>query len=76
MAGGGGLVVPGQLLCQAEVVEDPGLARPCTEVTIYLQGLQMAGCSRRGFSGCQLQFAEVPGKCRRRSGPPTSPAQR
>src|SRR5262249_7513665 len=59
VAGGGGRVVPSQLLHHAQVVEGLGLGVPVTEVTPDLQGLANAGASSGVVPGERLQRAQV-----------------
>jgi hypothetical protein len=57
--GGGGLVVPGQLLHHAQVVADPGLVGPVAQVAEDLQGLSASGLGGCIVAGAPLQYAEV-----------------
>ena len=58
MAGGGGRVVPGLLLDEAEVVQGVGLAEQVTEVTEQGQGPVLAGNRGRVVPGLLLQAAQ------------------
>ena len=60
MAGGGGRVVPGQLLHHAEVVEGPGAVGPIAQIAEDLQGLTDLGTGGRVVAGPRQQYAEEP----------------
>ena len=59
MAGGGGPVVPGQLLHEAEFVAGEALGGRFAEVTERLQRLLVAGSGGRVVAGQPLQHAEL-----------------
>ena len=58
-AGGGGRVVPGPPLHQAQMVEGPGLAVPVVEVAEQLQRLGQAGGGGRVIPGQPLNKAQL-----------------